>query len=232
MFEFIRKIFKMAKTDKKDKDVQQPQSAAQNAAQSTKKTQTSTQHANKPITRKFEIQVFDVEEVIDENTGVVVSKKLKPAPVDPLHPITTIEASTKEELDQIAQTFAMCGQQMKIVREVTQSNSSMQLNAQKPPASNQSSMVQRQNANQQSEPQYQQQQTYTKPKMFSSGGIDFKFDGQKMYQKQWIKLSPAEAASIRVISDATNKIVCMKGKHFEAQKWIAIEETDDDICKD
>ena len=231
MFEFIRKIFKMAKTDKKDKDVQQPHAAVQNAAQNIKKTQTNAQHANKPITRKFEIQVFDVEEIIDENTGNVVSKKLKPAPVDPLHPITTIEASTKEELDQIAQTFAMCGQQMKIIREVTQPSSSMQLNVQKPVASNQNNIVQRQNVSQQPVLQ-DQQQTFTKPKMFSSGGIDFKFDGQKMYQKQWIKLSPAEAASIRVISDATNKIVCMKGKHFEAQKWIAIEETDDDICKD
>lgn len=70
---------------------------------------------------------------------------------------------------------------MKIIREVTQPSSSMQLNVQKQAASNQSNMVQRQNANQQSEPQYLQQQTYTKPKMFSSGGIDFKFDGQKMY---------------------------------------------------
>ena len=214
MFEFIRKIFTMGKTNKKDK-----QQSTQTANANTKQAAVNN---NQP--RKFEIQVFDVEEIIDENTGNVVNKRLKPAPVDPLHPVTTIEASSKEELDQIAQTFAMCGQQIKIIREVTQHT------AQQPQQKAQLAPKQIDNAQSQIESQQQivqQKSTFAKPKMFSSGGIDFKFDGQTMYQKQWIKLSPAEAASIRVISDSTNKIVNMKGKHFEAQKWVAIEESAD-----
>ena len=44
-----------------------------------------------------------------------------------------------------------------------------------------------------------------------------------MYQKQWVRLSPKEEAGIRVISDANNKIVPMKGRHFEVKRWVKIE---------
>lgn len=66
-----------------------------------------------------------------------------------------------------------------------------------------------------------------KPKIVTVGDIQLKYDGDKVYQKQWIRLSANEAANIRVVNDANNKLVSLNGKHFEARKWVLIEETSD-----
>ena len=54
--------------------------------------------------RKFEIAVYDVDEVINEETGQVVGRNLKPVPADPMHP-TIVEVSSKKEFDELVKTY-------------------------------------------------------------------------------------------------------------------------------
>ena len=63
-----------------------------------------------------------------------------------------------------------------------------------------------------------------KPKIVTIGDIEVKYDGDKVYQKQWMKLTPTEASNFRVVVDSTNKIVNLNGKHIEAKRWTLIEE--------
>jgi hypothetical protein len=60
-------------------------------------------------------------------------------------------------------------------------------------------------------------------KYYKVGDVEIKEENGKLYQKQWLRLSPAEAANFRIVNDGSNKIVSMKGKHIEAKKWLAIE---------
>ena len=205
----------------------------------------STQKQQKPTKRKFEIAVYDVDETINEETGQVVSRKLKPVPSDPMHPII-IEVESKSEFDEIAKTYQMTGQCIKIVRDLTPSAC-----APEQPAQTSSPVMQAQTTNliqmqasveqpiarqvvQTATPQLAQVQPEPallkkmKPKKFTVGDVQFKYDGEKMYQRQWIKLSPKEAANYRVIADSNNKIVSLNGKHIEALKWIAVDYSDDE----
>ena len=65
-------------------------------------------------------------------------------------------------------------------------------------------------------------------KYFSGGGIDFKLVGDDLYQKQWIRATEDDCKKIRIINDANNKIVELKGKHFEILNWVKVESTDKD----
>lgn len=71
-----------------------------------------------------------------------------------------------------------------------------------------------------------------KPKIVTIGDIQLKYDGDKVYQKQWIRLSSAEAANYRVISDSTNKAVPLAGKHIEARKWVLVEDSEEGMEED
>lgn len=71
-----------------------------------------------------------------------------------------------------------------------------------------------------------------KPKIVTIGDIQLKYDGDKVYQKQWIRLSSAEAANYRVISDSTNKTVPLAGKHIEARKWVLVEDSEEGMEED
>lgn len=63
-----------------------------------------------------------------------------------------------------------------------------------------------------------------KPKIVTIGDIEVKYDGDKVYQKQWMKLTPTEASNFRVVNGSNNKIVSLAGKHIEAKRWMLIEE--------
>ena len=54
--------------------------------------------------------------------------------------------------------------------------------------------------------------------------MQVKYDGDKVYQKQWVKLSSSEAANFRVVNDSNNKLVSLNGKHIECRKWVIVEE--------
>lgn len=67
-----------------------------------------------------------------------------------------------------------------------------------------------------------------KPKIITIGDMQIKYDGEKVYQKQWCKLTPTEEQNFRVVNDSNNKIISMTGKHIEAKKWVLVEEQPDD----
>jgi len=60
--------------------------------------------------------------------------------------------------------------------------------------------------------------------------VQIKYDGDKVYQKQWIRLTDQEAANFRVVNATTNKTVSMAGKAIEARRWVLVEDAqiDDD----
>ena len=60
--------------------------------------------------------------------------------------------------------------------------------------------------------------------------MQIKYDGDKVYQKQWIRLTDQEAANFRVVNATTNKTVSMAGKAIEARRWVLVEDAqiDDD----
>lgn len=69
---------------------------------------------------------------------------------------------------------------------------------------------------------------YPKPKIITIGDMQIKYDGERVYQKQWCRLTPAEEQNFRIVSDSNNKLVSMTGKHVEARKWVLVEEQSDD----
>lgn len=71
-----------------------------------------------------------------------------------------------------------------------------------------------------------------KPKIVTIGDMQVKYDGDTVYQRQWVKLNATEASNFRVVSDASNKIIPMAGKHLEAKRWIRVEETSEDGVDD
>lgn len=71
-----------------------------------------------------------------------------------------------------------------------------------------------------------QSQVAHQVKYFSGGGIDFKMVGDDLYQKQWVRATEDDCKNIRIINDANNKIVELKGKHIELLNWVKVETTD------
>ena len=68
----------------------------------------------------------------------------------------------------------------------------------------------------------------SKPRFFTIGGITVKEENGKIYQKQWCEISEAEMENYRIISNSTNKIVPMTGKHLEVKKWVHVQDMDED----
>lgn len=63
------------------------------------------------------------------------------------------------------------------------------------------------------------------PKYYKIGEIEIKEVNGKIYQKQWVALDIKESKNYRLISDKTNKIISMSGKHIEYKKWIEVSNT-------
>ena len=63
------------------------------------------------------------------------------------------------------------------------------------------------------------------PKYYKIGEIEIKEVNGKIYQKQWVALDIKEMKNYRLISDKTNKIISMSGKHIEYKKWIEVSDT-------
>lgn len=189
--------------------------------------------------RKFELQVFD-EDLQDNGTI-----NLRPqAPI-------TVEVATPAELRMIIQQYKACGQVAKIAREIdppppshlqpsSLPSSQVQDNAQA--QENAIQLAQHQDSSKAEDvniarPQSLQRQSKpiqlkVKPKIITIGDMQVKYDGDRVYQKQWVKLNATEASNFRVVNDATNKIFNLSGKHIEAKRWIQVKETSEDGIDD
>lgn len=185
--------------------------------------------------RKFEIQVFN-EDLQDDGTV-----QLKPEKTDRA---IVLEVATPEELKMALQQYRMCGQIAKIVREIdpppqdVAPTQAQQLTTAAPAPNVQCQPVVVQPVSSRSDglqtctvatalPQLK-----TKPKIVTIGDMQVKYDGDKVYQRQWVKLNATEAANFRVVHDSSNKIMSMTGKHIEAKRWVRVEETSEDNVDD
>lgn len=190
---------------------------------------------------KLEIQIFDIDyEDADKNNGMP-TKRLVRNDLDGGKPIV-IEVADKAEFRMIKSQYEMCGQTIEVLREIDPFKDNEPEPSASAGAAAQPSMIQpvqpvpQQMAVQQQMVQQQQivqqpvQQAVqkAKPKIITIGDISIKYDGDKVYQKQWVRLTPQEASNFRVVSDSTNKIVSMNDKHLEAQRWVMIEDTESD----
>lgn len=194
-------------------------------------TAAASQTANSPAStpRSFEVALF--EQVFDDTTGKNIMQKIEQK--TPL----IITATTKEELIDKLETFKMLRQIPKIIREVTPSGSSpnVPLPSSRPqPAAAQpipSSPMPQQQASQPTVTVQQTQQKHA-PRYFRVGDIDVKDDNGKIYQKQWMRVTDAEAENIRVINDKNNAAVNLTGKHIEIKKWVLVEGSTDAAAAD
>lgn len=188
------------------------------------KLQTDTHNC---IPGKFEIAVYQADcEKSDGNGNPITSWKR----VNYEQPVY-IEASSKKDLDELQEQYHMCDQKFEILRVIRPPQNpnnaepkqpQQAINRESAPAIENKSMVSQTVSVQQHKPHSQ-----VKPKIVTIGDIQVKYDGDKVYQKQWIKLTPTESANIRLINDSNNKVINLDGKHFEAKKWVLIEDDSD-----
>lgn len=178
------------------------------------------------IPRTFEIMV---EEMHEEDDGTV---RWRPVMIDPRlggNGSVVITVSSKQELQEKQQWYQQAGQRFKIIREINPPSRediermAVEQGVSLPhdiPSSSPPAAAPRPAAPQAPRPDAGHKTT---SKIITLGDVQIKYDGNSVYQKQWVRLSPKEEAGIRVISDANNKIVPMKGRHFEVKRWVKIE---------
>lgn len=164
------------------------------------------------IKNKYEIEIYD--EDLQDN-GQVALKCIG---------IQTVEASSPKELISL---YKMCGQQIKILREIPGKPVEQKPITQSQPQTNIKQITQPvQQQIKQIPPQYNLVATEKakSPVYYKIGDIEIKNDNGKIYQRQWIKLTDTESSNLRLINTKTNKIINLNDKHFEMKKWILVDE--------
>ena len=189
-------------------------------------TQQPIMAAPKQLVRKFELEVF--EEDLDTPSGWKKVRYDKPL---------IVEVTSPKELQDKLALYKDCGQMAKVVREIDpptkeqiaaaqqQATLAVQQQMQAPIAQAASQQVAIQQPILQAAPQPIQAR---KPKYYKVGDIEIKDDNGKIYQKQWMKLTNAEASNFRLVSDKNNAIANMNGKHLEMKKWVLVQNSEED----
>ena len=189
-------------------------------------TQQSIMTAPKQLVRKFELEVF--EEDLDTPSGWKKVRYDKPL---------IVEVTSPKELQDKLALYKDCGQMAKVVREIDpptkeqiaaaqqQATLAVQQKMQAPIVQAAPQQVPIQQPILQATPQPIQAR---KPKYYKVGDIEIKDDNGKIYQKQWMKLTNAEASNFRLVSDKNNAIASMNGKHLEMKKWVLVQNSEED----
>ena len=189
-------------------------------------TQQQIMAAPKLLVRKFELEVF--EEDLDTPSGWKKVRYDKPL---------IVEVTSPKELQDKLALYKDCGQMAKVVREIDpptkeqiaaaqqQATLVVQQQMQAPIVQAAPQQVAIQQPILQAAPQPIQTR---KPKYYKVGDIEIKDDNGKIYQKQWMKLTDAEASNFRLVSDKNNAIANMNGKHLEMKKWVLVQNSEED----
>ena len=189
-------------------------------------TQQQIMAAPKLLVRKFELEVF--EEDLDTPSGWKKVRYDKPL---------IVEVTSPKELQDKLALYKDCGQMAKVVREIDpptkeqiaaaqqQATLAVQQKMQAPIVQAAPQQVTIQQPILQAAPQPIQAR---KPKYYKVGDIEIKDDNGKIYQKQWMKLTNAEASNFRLVSDKNNAIANMNGKHLEMKKWVLVQNSEED----
>ena len=190
------------------------------------------QAASKKRKHKLEIQVYEADyEKADANNGQPHWRPVRSDPVLDGGRPNIIEVADKKELAEIQKQYALCDQRIKVIREIDPfDDEAAPLKKQVIPQNNQAipvaqvSSIEIPQQTQMASSVQIQQTVKLKPKIITIGDMQVKYDGDKVYQKQWVKLNSNEAANFRIVNDSNNKIVSLNGKHIECRKWVIVEE--------
>ena len=175
--------------------------------------QASQQPASHTLTKKrFQVDIFD-----QVSYGEPPMEQIKLEKVHYDNPVI-IEASSKKDLQDFAAKLALCKQTFKIVKVLDDVPAAAPGMPQTPQQAAQPYAAQ---------PQVQPQLPRSKPKYYKVGDIELKDDNGKIYQKQWLRLTDAEASNFRIINDKNNSIFNLKDKHIEMKKWVQVDSTDE-----
>ena len=182
------------------------------------------------IPRTFEIMIEEMHELDDGTVQwrpVIVDSRLGG------NGQVLITVNSQEELRDKQQWYERAGQRFKIIREVNPpSKADIERMAKEQgidisPRKNPSSTASKADSSAQAPATASASIEEVKPKPVSKiitlGDVQIKYDGDSVYQRQWVRLSPKEEASIRVVSDVNNKLVPMKNRHFEVKRWVKVE---------
>ena len=231
MFKWLTKLFmkEKEKNETSDMEFKADQVAGDVAAIISND---KAQVAPKKRKHKLEIQVYEADyEKADANNGQPQWRPVRSDPVLDGGRPNIIEVADKKELAEIQKQYALCDQRIKVIREIDPFDdepapSKKQVipqNNQAIPVAQVPSVEIPQQTQMTSSVQIQQT-AKPKPKIITIGDMQVKYDGDKVYQKQWVKLNSNEAANFRIVNDSNNKIVPLNGKHIECRKWVIVEE--------
>lgn len=186
---------------------------------------------------KYEIQIFEADyEHADSNGGRPEWRPIARG-LDNGKPVV-IEAADAKELNALRAQYAMCDQRFDIIREIDPFDDP------KPDEKAKDEKSDAKSANEASSDasiEKAVEKTIAKdpvvpldtpkasmpklkPKIVTIGDVQVKYDGEKIYQRQWVKLNANESINFRVVNDSNNKIVNLAGKHIEARKWVIVED--------
>lgn len=234
MFKWLTKLFMKEKEENETSDMEQK--ADQVAGDIATIISNNAPIAPKKRKHKLEIQVYEADyEKADANNGQPLWRPVRSDPVLDGGRPNIIEVADKNELAEIQKQYAMCDQRIKVIREIDPfDDEPAPPKKQVIPQNNQAiPVVQNLRAAEQVQQPLQVAQQAVqisttvvkpKPKIITIGDMQVKYDGDKVYQKQWVKLNSNEAANFRIVNDSNNKIVPLNGKHIECRKWVIVEE--------
>lgn len=190
----------------------QPSESKQVANTAAQLAQHNSSIASNIATKKrFEVEIYD-----QVTYGEPPMEQIKLEKVNFDQPVI-IEASCKKDLQDFAEKLSLCKQTFKIVRV---------LDDVKPP---QAPAAQHAASTTQQMAQPAPQAPLQKPKYYKVGDVELKDDNGKIYQKQWLRLTEAEASNFRIINDKNNSIFNLKDRHIEMKKWVLVNSTDEEI---
>ena len=204
---------------------------------------------------KYEIQIYEADYDKADFRGGRPEWRPIARGLDNGRPVI-IEAADENELNEFRKQYAMCDQRFEIIREIdpfisaknvkvddakTDAKIDAKIDIDKAVKSivddsiDESNESKDESKDEASLSDVKKTNTPAKPKIITVGDVQIKYDGNKVYQRQWVKLNANEAANFRIVNDSNNKIVNLTNKHIEARKWVIIEESasvDDDSTFD
>lgn len=207
----------------------------------SRKKETMSDIINNKQTRKhkLEIQIFEADytEVPDGQPPKWRSVRMEKPVI--------VEVADEQEFAEIRKQYAMCDQKIQVIREIdpfddapkavtnnTQQATSNKVDSTINNNTQSAQVIQQTPAIQTTQTSNVQQPSVTiRPKIITVGDTQIKYDGEKVYSRQWVKLTSKESSYIRLVNDSNNKLVNLNGKHFEALRWVLVENDaqNDDI---
>ena len=162
----------------------------------------------------FDILVYEEDELADGSLGMKQ------------HPENGVQAASRKELIGL---YAMSGQKIKILREYGVEKPAGPISASPTNIiSSQVSAAPVPSAQLKIPPITKVQAQVSVPQYYKIGDVEIKIENGVSYQKQFMRLTEAEASNIRIVDDKTNRTINLKGKHIEMKRWVKVKTNAED----